>query len=77
MKVKTSITLSKEVLQALDKLSEHYYPSRSDLIEKAIWAFLASLERPHRDATDLELLNRCVDELNQEAEDVLEFQADF
>ena len=76
MKIKTSITLSKEVLQALDKRAEHF-SSRSDFIEKAIWKFLADLERQHRDAEDLEILNRCADELNQEAEDVLEFQADL
>lgn len=76
MNIKTSITLSKEALQALDELSEHYH-SRSDLIEKAIWAFLAALEREHRDAADLEILNRRADELNREAEDVLEFQANL
>jgi metal-responsive CopG/Arc/MetJ family transcriptional regulator len=74
MKIKTSITLSKEALQALDELSGHYH-SRSDLIEKAIWAFLATLERKHQDVADLEILNRCADGLNQEAEDVLEFQS--
>lgn len=74
MKVKTSITLSEDVLQTVDQLSGK---NRSEFIEKAIRAFIAQLKRDQQNARDLEILNRHADRLNQEAADVLTYQVEL
>ena len=75
MKVKTSITLDDRVLAALDRLGGKK-GNRSSLIEQAVREFIVRWERRKRDRRELELLNRHADELNAEAEDVLEWQVD-
>ncbi len=73
MKVKTSITLSEDLLDAIDKRAADF-KNRSDFIEAAIRAFLAQRIREERNEKDREILDRHADRLNQEAEDVLAFQ---
>lgn len=75
MKVKTSITLSEDVLRAVDKLAGRT-SNRSRVIEEAVRLFLTGRARAAREARDLEILNRNADRLNREAEDALEYQAD-
>lgn len=76
MKVKTSITLSKDIVEKIDSLSESY-GNRSGLIEKAVRDFIAAREKMDRDQNDLELINRQADTLNSEAADVLSYQVDL
>lgn len=73
MKVKTSITLSGEVLSLID---QHHaeFRSRSEFLERAASAFLAHLARTEAERRDLEIIGRHADELNAEAEDVLAYQ---
>ena len=73
MKVKTSITLSEELLKAIDKRAKKY-KNRSDFIEAAVWAFIGQMIRDEQNARDLEIINRRADYLNQEAADVLTYQ---
>jgi metal-responsive CopG/Arc/MetJ family transcriptional regulator len=73
MKVKTSITLSSDLLQAIDRATRKGQ-SRSDFIEVALCVFFAQMQRRERDARDLAILNEHADRLNAEAEDVLAFQ---
>ncbi len=73
MKIKTSITISNEVLKAID-LYIDAYKSRSEFIETATRKFLAQLARKEAERRDLELINRHSDSLNAEAEDVLTYQ---
>jgi metal-responsive CopG/Arc/MetJ family transcriptional regulator len=73
MKVKTSITLSNEVLKAID-LHIGEYRSRSEFIETAARTFIAKLARKEAERRDLEIINRNADSLNAEAEDVLTYQ---
>ncbi len=73
MKVKTSITLSEDLLEAIDKRSGPF-KNRSDFIEAAIRAYIAQMAREERNAKDLAILNRQADRLNQEAADVLAYQ---
>ena len=73
MKLKTSITISEDVLQAVDRLARRY-KNRSEFIETAVRAFIGRLLREERDARDLEILNRNAERLNREAADVLEYQ---
>jgi metal-responsive CopG/Arc/MetJ family transcriptional regulator len=74
MKVKTSITISDELLKVVDKRAKQYKKNRSDFIETAIWVFIRQLIRDEQNARDLEILNRRADYLNQEATDVLAYQ---
>jgi Arc/MetJ-type ribon-helix-helix transcriptional regulator len=73
MKVKTSITLSREILDAIDARTGRGR-SRSEFIETAVRAFLDRARRAERDARDLDILNRRAARLNREAADVLSYQ---
>ena len=73
MKIKTSITLSDEVLKAIDRhIGE--YKSRSEFLETAARKFIIQLARKEAEQRDLEIINRRADLLNAEAEDVLNYQ---
>jgi len=74
MKVKTSITLSEELLKAVDRRTRQQKKTRSDFIETAVWAFIQQLTRDEQNARDLEIINRNADSLNEQACDVLEYQ---
>ena len=73
MKVKTSITLSEDLLVTIDQFS-HSFKNRSDFIETAVRNFIAQLIRAEQNARDLKIINQYADELNAEAEDVLSYQ---
>lgn len=75
-KVKTSVTLSRDLLAEVDRLLRKG-GSRSALLEQALREFLANRKRRKRDASDLEILNARSDELNEEALDVLEYQVEL
>src|SRR5260370_26560422 len=70
MRVKTSITLPKELLVRLDRVDTN----RSALLERAARSYLALLERQMRDRRDIEIINRNAKRLNREALDTLEYQ---
>lgn len=76
MKEKTSITLSRDVLNGIDRLAGSRR-SRSAVIEQVLRLYLRQQERARIDARDLEILNRAADRLNAEVEDVLKDQADL
>ncbi|OLE54972.1 MAG: hypothetical protein AUG51_04845 [Acidobacteria bacterium 13_1_20CM_3_53_8] len=73
MKVETSITVDEDLLEAVDKLSGKD-KNRSEVIEAAIQAYIAQVDRNTLDAKDLEIINDRADELNEEALDVLDYQ---
>lgn len=70
MKVKTSITLDSDVLEAIDRTDEN----RSSFLEKAARSYLRQLDRVKREAEDARILARNADRLNHEAADVLAYQ---
>jgi metal-responsive CopG/Arc/MetJ family transcriptional regulator len=70
VRVKTSVTLPRELLGKLDRLDKN----RSALLERAARAYLAALEKERQDRRDLEIINRNADRLNREADDVLGYQ---
>ena len=74
MKVKTSVTLSEELFEALS--SETGQANRSALIEEATWRCLRQRQREKRDARELERINEQAQRLNEEAPDVLSFQTE-
>ena len=73
MRVRISITISQELLKAVDRHTWQQKKTRSDFIETAVWAFIMRLIRDERNARDLEIINRKADFLNREARDVLEY----
>ncbi len=73
MKVKTSITLSDEIIKAIDFYIGEY-KSRSEFLETAARNFIAQLVRKEAEQRDLEIINRNADSLNAEAADVLTYQ---
>ncbi|MBW1911432.1 MAG: ribbon-helix-helix protein, CopG family [Deltaproteobacteria bacterium] len=76
MKVKTSITLSEDVLKAIDRRAKQY-GSRSEFIEAALLAFMTQIARGERNARDLRIINRRAKRLNKEAADVLDYQVEL
>jgi metal-responsive CopG/Arc/MetJ family transcriptional regulator len=73
MKVKISIILSEELLDAIDQRSARF-KNRSAFIEAAIRAYIAKIVLDEQNARDLAIINREADRLNKEAADVLAYQ---
>jgi metal-responsive CopG/Arc/MetJ family transcriptional regulator len=74
MKVKTSVTLSKDLLEIIDTRARQSKKNRSDFVETAVRLFIQQLVREERNARDLEIINRRADHLNREAADILTYQ---
>ena len=66
MKVKTSITLSEDVLNAIDQFLDQY-KNRSDFLEAAARALITQLLRDAQSTKDLAILNQGADALNRES----------
>jgi len=73
MKVKASITVSDDVLRAVDELAKS--SSRSEVIEHALRQFLAARQRTLRDDRDVELMNQHADAYNAETADLMTYQS--
>ena len=74
MKVKTSITLSKDLLQEIDARAETQQRSRSEFIEEAVRAYLVHADRLTLQAREAALLREHAAALNAEMADILEYQ---
>lgn len=75
MKIKTSVTLSEDVLEAIDaRIGPE--ASRSEFIEGAVRRYLSVLSRREQDARDLEIMNRHAEAMNAEASDLLDYQVE-
>jgi len=66
MKSKTSITLSEDLLEAIDRRSGQF-KNRSDFIETAVRSYIAHITRQEQNAKDLAIINRRADQLNKRA----------
>jgi metal-responsive CopG/Arc/MetJ family transcriptional regulator len=72
MRVKTSVSLSTEIL---DQVSAYAADGeRSEFIEKALRQYIEHLERHARNVLDLNNINAAAKYLNSQAKDVLEYQ---
>ena len=72
MKIETTVSLSEDLVAALDSRS-HDAQDRSAIVEAALRAYL-TWPRPGEDSGDLEIINLHSAALNEEAADVLEYQ---
>jgi metal-responsive CopG/Arc/MetJ family transcriptional regulator len=70
MRVKTSISLSKELLKQIDRVDSN----RSNFFERAARSYLTGIEKKRRDARDASILDAQAERLNAEALDVLGYQ---
>ena len=77
MKVKTSITLSEDVLKRVQRVSRKAGENRSETIERLLRESLAARARHAADQRELDLINRHADTLNAEAADVLDYQVEL
>jgi len=73
MKGKTSVTLSRDVLAGIDRLAGSKY-SRSAVIDNVLRQYLKDRAKAAIQRRDIELINASLDELNAEAEGVLDYQ---
>ncbi len=73
MKVKTSITLSEDLINNIDEFLGKR-KNRSGFIEKAVRHYIERQAYEEKNIKDLEILNKKADKLNREAEDVLSYQ---
>jgi metal-responsive CopG/Arc/MetJ family transcriptional regulator len=76
MKVKTSVTLSEELLKAIEAQARAEAANRSALIEQAMWEYLRSRHRADRDREEMARINAASVELNKEALDTIDYQAE-
>jgi metal-responsive CopG/Arc/MetJ family transcriptional regulator len=76
MKVKTSITLSEDIVEGLDRVAREG-ENRSQAVERLLRDCLAAEARKAAEQKDLALINQHAAELNAEAEDVLTYQAEL
>jgi len=74
MKQKTSITLSSDILATIDRIAGSRL-SRSAFIEGVLRNYFRERKRRRLHARDVQRINAAADRLNQEAEDVLQYQA--
>ena len=72
-KEKTSVSLSGEVLRAVDTVTGK--AERSAFVERALRSYLKRIVRRHRNERDLRLINANAAAINREAEVVMELQA--
>jgi len=73
MKIKTSITLSDDLLTKIDRNLGNF-KNRSNFIENAAKNYLSQISRSENDRRDREIIDRKATAMNKEAEDVLDFQ---
>ena len=72
MKLKTSVTLSEELVRAL--AAEVTRGARSAFIEAAVWSHLRARRRAVLDGEERARIAEHADDLNRQARDVLEYQ---
>ena len=72
MKLKTSVTLSEELVRAL--AAEVTRGTRSPFIEVAVWSHLRARRGATRDSEERARIAAYADDLNREAGDVLDYQ---
>ena len=76
MRVRTSITLPKELLIEVDSLVKKKH-NRSDIIESALREYVAKERRGGLNKHDIEIINKNADLINKQVEETLEFQAEW
>lgn len=74
MKVRTSVTISSELLSKLNELAGKH---RSEIIEKALNEYLSKNAKKKIRRSDVEIINKNADLINKQVAETLEFQAEW
>ena len=73
MKIKTSVTISEELLKLIDEYVD-VGQNRSIFLETAAREYIMRLPRANQNIRDIEIINSRVDSLNDEVMDALSYQ---
>jgi len=73
MKTKTSLTISEDLIESLDKLAGSKL-SRSAFVERILRDYVEGHAQARRDAREVAAINRHAARLNEEMADALSFQ---
>jgi len=73
MKMKTSLTISEDLIESLDKLAGSKL-SRSAFVESILRDYIEGHAQARRDAREVAAINRHAARLNEEMADALSFQ---
>jgi metal-responsive CopG/Arc/MetJ family transcriptional regulator len=73
-KMKTSLTLSRDVVRAIDRVAGKKR-SRSAVVDDVLRGYLSYRRRAAANASDVEKINHFADELSAEMQDVLGYQS--
>lgn len=76
MRVRTSVTLPKELLIEVDALAGKKF-KRSEIVESALRDYVAKKNGGKLNRRDIEIINKNADLINKQVEETLEFQAEW
>ncbi len=76
MKVRTSVTLPKDLLIEVDALAGKQN-KRSKIVESALRDYLAKKNDRESNKRDIEIINKNADLINKQVEETLKFQAEW
>jgi metal-responsive CopG/Arc/MetJ family transcriptional regulator len=76
MRVRTSVTLPKELLIKVDALAGKKF-KRSAIVESALRDYVAKENRNELNKRDIEIINKNADLINKQVKETLSFQAEW
>jgi len=76
MRVRTSVTLPKELLIKVDALAGKKL-KRSAIVESALRDYVAKENRNKLNKRDIEIINKNADLINKQVEETMTFQAEW
>ena len=76
MKVKTSVTLPRELLVEVDALAGKKH-KRSAIVETALRDYVAKETGKELNRRDIEIINKNAEMINKQVEETLQFQAEW
>jgi len=76
MRVRTSVTLPKELLIKVDALAGKKH-KRSAIVESALRDYVAKENRNKLNKRDIEIINKNADLINKQVEETMTFQAEW
>ena len=76
MRVRTSVTLPKDLLIKVDALAGKRH-KRSAIVESALRDYVAKENGKKLNRRDIEIINKNADLINKQVEETLEFQAEW
>jgi metal-responsive CopG/Arc/MetJ family transcriptional regulator len=76
MKVRTYVTLPKDLLVMIDALAGKKH-KRSEIVESALRDYIDKEKSAKLNQRDIDIINKNADSINKQVEETLEFQAEW